>query len=256
MSKTKVLFLGTGTSQGVPVIGCNCFVCQSSNFKDKRLRSSVIFSINQFNILIDIGPDFRYQMLRNNFSNIDAVLLTHHHRDHTAGLDDIRPIYYLNKNPIEMYAEKKVFQSIQTDFQYLFSGVEYPGKPKFRLHHITNSSFFISNIEIIPIRAFHYKLPVLGFRIGDITYITDANSISELEKKKIKGTKILIINSLKKEKHISHFNLKEALSIINEISPERAYLTHISHEMGLHETVQKELPKNVFLSYDNLHLSL
>lgn len=252
----KANFLGTGTSQGVPVIGCNCLVCKSPNLKDKRLRSSLFIAINNCNILIDIGPDFRTQILKLNQSAIDAVLFTHQHRDHTAGLDDVRPIYYMHKKPIQLYAENIVFEALKHDFNYLFFGSNYPGKPKFNLNSISVDNFEISNIKVTPIRVMHHKLPVLGYRIGNLSYITDANYISDTEKKKLIGSEVLIINSLQKEKHISHFNLKESLALIAEIAPKRAYLTHISHGMGLHDAIQKELPKNVFLAYDTLELTL
>ena len=250
----KVLFLGTGTSQGVPVIGCDCLVCASSKKKDKRLRTSILIQINFFNILIDIGPDFRHQMLESNNSSIDAILITHQHRDHTAGIDDLRPIYYLHQKPIDLYAESNVLKSIKNDFKYLFHGPEYPGKPKINLNTVDNHSFFISDIEITPIRVMHYRLPIFGYRIGELVYVTDANYISSEEKNKIRGAKILIINSLQKEPHVSHYNLEESLELIRELEPEKAYLTHIGHNMGLHQDVMKELPKNVFLAYDNLEL--
>ena len=252
--RIKLIFLGTGTSQGVPMLGCSCIVCKSTNFKDTRLRSSILISINSFNILIDIGPDFRYQMLRTNCPSIDAVLFTHQHRDHTAGIDDLRPIYYKQKNPIPLYAEKIVFDYIYSGFDYLFGVKDYPGKPKFQLNNIINNTFFISNIKVTPIRVMHHKLPVFGYRIGDVSYITDANYISEKEKEKLIGTKLLIINSLQKEKHISHYNLNDTLNLINEIKPKEAYLTHIGHGMGLHNKVEEELPQNIHLAYDNLKL--
>ncbi len=252
--KIKVIFLGTGTSQGVPMLGCSCVVCNSTNYKDKRLRSSILISINSFNILIDIGPDFRYQMLRTNCPHIDAVLFTHQHRDHTAGIDDLRPIYYKQKKPIPLYAEEIVFDYIRSGFDYLFGLKDYPGKPQFKLNNIINEPFFISNIKVTPIRVMHHKLPVFGYRVGDVSYITDANYISEQEKEKIIGTKLLIINSLQKDKHISHYNLKETLKLINELKPKKAYLTHIGHGMGLHKKVEQELSKNIYLAYDNLQL--
>ena len=252
--KIKVLFLGTGTSQGVPMLGCSCLVCNSTNLKDKRLRSSILISINNFNILIDIGPDFRYQMLRASCPYIDAVLFTHQHRDHTAGIDDLRPIYYKQKKPIPFYAEQIVFDYVRSSFDYLFGFKDYPGKPQFKLNNIINKPFLISNIMVTPIRVMHHKLPVFGYRIGDLSYITDANYISDKEKAKLIGTKLLIINSLQKEKHISHYNLNDTLSLINEIKPEEAYLTHLGHGMGLHNQVEKELPKKIHLAYDNLKL--
>jgi len=252
----KVIFLGTGTSQGVPVIGCNCKVCQSKNVKDQRLRSSVLISINNYNILIDIGPDFRSQMLNSKMSSVDCILFTHHHRDHTAGLDDIRPVFYLHKKSIQLFAERNVLDSLQHDYRYLFSGTHYPGKPQLKLNVIDNTPFFLDKIKITPIRAMHYKLPVLGFRIGDMAYITDANYISSVEKKKLIGLDVFILNSLEREKHISHYSLKESLEIINEVKPKKAYLTHISHNMGLYTEVMKELPENVALAYDNLTIKI
>ena len=252
----KAIFLGTGTSQGVPIIGCNCLVCKSSDSKDVRLRSSLLVVLNQKSILIDIGPDFRFQMLNSKISSINHILFTHQHRDHTAGLDDIRPIYYLQKKPIELYGEHHVLKSIQHDFQYLFSGSDYPGKPKFNLNIIDNNLFFLEKIKITPIRAMHYKLPVLGFRIGNLAYVTDANYISLVEKNKLLRLDVLILNSLERDKHISHYNLEEALEIIKEVNPKKAYLTHISHNMGLYKEVMKELPNNVSLAYDNLTIQI
>ena len=252
----KIVFLGTGTSQGVPVIGCNCDVCKSCDGKDNRLRSSLFIAINNSNILIDIGPDFRYQMLRSGISSIDDILITHQHRDHTAGLDDIRPIYYRSKKSINIYAEQSVCEALKMDFRYLFSGVDYPGKPKLSFKIIELKPFIINDVNITPIRALHYKLPVLGFRIGDMSYVTDANYISLKEKRKLYNLDVLIINSLQRDKHISHYNLEESIQLIKELKPKKAYLTHIGHGMGLHKTVEKELPKNVFLAYDNLHINL
>ena len=250
----KVLFLGTGTSQGVPVIGCDCVVCNSKNTKDRRFRSSVLVTMNSFNILIDIGPDFRSQMLEANNSSIDHILITHQHRDHTAGIDDLRPIYYLNKRPINLYAENHVLEAIKKEFQYIFDGPAYPGKPKLNLKSIDNTPFFLSDFQIIPIRVMHHKLPILGYRIGDLSYITDANYISFEEKKKLIDSKILIINALQKDSHISHYNLQQSLELIEELKPEKAYLTHLSHHMGTYNDVQNELPENVFLAYDMLEL--
>ena len=252
----KALFLGTGTSQGVPMVGCDCAVCKSKNSKDIRLRSSLLVYVNGCSILIDIGPDFRYQMLRANISSIDSILLTHQHRDHTAGLDDIRPVYYKYKKPINIYAEYSVCESIKMDFRYLFSGVNYPGKPKLNFQIIDLEPFYLNNIKITPIRAMHYKLPVLGFRIGNMSYVTDANYISSEEKNKLLNSDVLIINSLQKDKHISHYSLEDSIQLIQDLKPKKAYLTHIGHGMGIHEMVEKELPENVFLAYDNLCLQL
>ena len=250
----RVLFLGTGTSQGVPVIGCDCMVCNSKNTKDRRFRSSLLVTINSCNILIDIGPDFRSQMLEANNSWIDHILITHQHRDHTAGIDDLRPIYYLNKKPLDLYAESHVLKAIKKDFQYIFDSPDYPGKPKINLNTINNTPFFLSENQVIPIRVMHHKLPIFGYRIGDISYITDANYVSFEEKKKLIGSKILIVNSLQKEPHISHYNLEQSLDLIKELNPDKAYLTHLSHHMGTYDDIQKDLPENVFLAYDMLEL--
>lgn len=251
----SLVFLGTGTSQGVPVIGCECKVCTSNNKKDTRFRTSALIKTQNGNILIDIGPDFRSQMLNSNSTAINSILLTHQHRDHTAGLDDIRPIYYAHKKPIELYAEKDVSKSIKNDFRYLFSDYQYPGKPQININIIQNKPFVTSDVKITPIRVMHHKLPVFGYRIGDLSYITDANYITEEEKKKILNSKVLIINSLQRKPHISHYNLDQSLDLIKELNPEKAYLTHISHEMGTYHSVSRELPKNVFLAYDNLEIS-
>ena len=251
----KLIFLGSGTSQGVPVIGCNCLICNSINKKDKRLRSSVILQLGKNNILIDSGPDFRYQILKNKIKNIDAVLYTHEHRDHVAGIDDLRSFYYLNKEPINMYMSSKVLNALKKDYSYLFSDKEYFGKPKLEIEIIDKSKpFYVFNHEVIPIQVHHYKLPVLGFKFYNLAYITDANFISENELNKLKNLDVLIINCLQKKTHISHFNLEKVLEIIKILKPKKSYLTHIGHGLGLHEEVQSELPMNVFLAYDNLKI--
>ena len=252
----KVTFLGTGTSQGIPVIACPCPVCHSPNSHDKRLRTSVLIEIGTHNILIDSGPDFRQQMLKANVQKLDAILFTHEHKDHIAGLDDIRAFNYVQQKPIDIYAEERVHWALKQEFAYIFAEQKYPGVPQVTMHLIDNQPFEIGEIQVVPIRVMHMRLPVLGFRIGDFTYITDANYISEDEKEKILGSKYLVINGLRKQKHISHFSLGEALLLIEEISPKRAYITHISHQMGFHNDVQAELPPNVMLAYDGLELTI
>lgn len=250
--KIKLTFLGTGTSIGVPVIACNCKVCKSANPKDKRFRTSAMLTVDNHNIVIDCGPDFRFQMLKQNVEDIDAVLFTHQHRDHIAGLDDIRAFnYVLNKN-IPIYGTKHVLEAIMTEFPYIFSEGRYFGAPQLTVHEIDNECFKVGETCITPISVMHDKLPILGYRVGDLTYITDASYIAETEKSKVQGSKVLVINALRNSKHVSHFSLSEALSFIEEIKPERAYLTHISHFLGLYDEVEQKLPDNVHLAYDNL----
>jgi len=252
----KVTLLGTGTSQGVPVIGCNCKVCQSTDKKDNRLRTSAMVENKDLTLIIDTGPDFRQQMLREEVSDIDAVIYTHEHRDHIAGLDDIRPINFINRKSMQIYAEDRVLNALKQMLPYAFGENRYPGVPELNLNKIDLSEFYIGNTKIIPVRVYHYKLPVMGFRIGDFAYITDANYIPEEEKEKLFGVKYLVINALRKKKHISHFTLNEALNIVNELSPRKAFITHLSHQMGLHAEVNKELPKNVQLAYDGLSFTV
>ena len=252
----QATFLGTGTSQGVPIIGCDCEVCSSENEKDKRLRSSLLIRINNQNFVIDAGPDFRQQMLREQLKNLHAILITHEHVDHIFGLDDIRSFNWIQKHPTDIYAEDRVQKAIMRIFDYVFAEYKYPGIPKMQLHLVENKPFSINGVKVIPIRCFHHKLPVFGYRIGDLTYITDTNFIPDEEVEKIKGSRILIINALRKERHLSHFNLEEALQVIEHVQPEKSFFTHISHSFGLHDKVQKELPENVFLAYDGLKLEL
>ncbi|WP_114491595.1 MBL fold metallo-hydrolase [Candidatus Ulvibacter alkanivorans] len=252
-----VTFLGTGTSQGIPVIGSDHPVCMSKDPKDKRLRVSVLLQWDTYNYVIDCGPDFRQQMLRTNCQTLDGILITHEHSDHTAGLDDIRPFYFKQGN-IPFYANKRVFKSLHKRFDYIFEiENKYPGAPTIDEIEIdATSRFEIGGKTVIPIEAYHNTIPVLGFRIEDFTYLTDVKTMSASEMEKLKGTKVLVVNALRESPHHSHFNLSEALAFIEKIKPEKAYLTHISHLMGFHEEVSKQLPKNVFLAYDTLQLEI
>ncbi|MGV3640524.1 MAG: MBL fold metallo-hydrolase [Adhaeribacter sp.] len=251
-----VTFLGTGTSQGVPVIGCECEVCRSIDFRDKRLRVSIHLQLGDTSLIIDSGPDFRQQVLRERISKLDALLFTHEHKDHTSGMDDIRAYNFMQHADMPLYGEERVLRQIQQEFAYIFSGHNYPGIPRVTLYPITEAPFSIGQVPITPIRVMHYKLPVLGFRIQDFTYITDANYISEQEKQKMAGSRVIVLNALRKEPHISHFSLSEALALLQELQPEQAYITHISHLMGLHREVETELPDFVHLAYDGLKLQL
>ncbi len=252
----KVTFLGTGTSQGVPVILCTCHVCKSFDLRDKRLRASVMIEVDDQTLIIDTGPDFRQQMLQSKAKNVDAILFTHEHKDHIAGLDDIRAFNYVQKRPMDVYAEKRVQEALKREYAYVFAEFKYPGIPEMNMHLIENTSFKINSIEVIPIRVMHYMLPIFGFRIHDFTYITDANFISDVELEKVKGSKVVVINALHKKKHISHYNLESALQVLDKIKPERAYLTHISHTMGLHSEEEKQLPDFVKFAYDGLDIEL
>lgn len=250
----KIIFTGTGTSQGVPVIGCTCEVCRSADPRDNRLRTSAVIEIENQRFVIDTGPDFRQQMLREKITSINAILLTHAHKDHLGGLDDVRAFNYFMREPAQVYASAEVQRCIKKEFSYAFKQNPYPGVPVIDLHTIKNQPFTIGNLEIVPIRAYHFgtRNTVFGFRFGDLTYITDAIRIPEREKRKMMGTRILVLNALRKKKHYSHFNLEEALAIMQEIQPEQGFLTHISHQMGLHSEVEKELPSKVRLAFDGL----
>jgi phosphoribosyl 1,2-cyclic phosphate phosphodiesterase len=252
----KITFLGTGTSQGVPVIACDCAVCRSTDFHDKRLRTSVWIQVQGKSFVIDSGPDFRQQMLRANVRELDAIIYTHQHKDHTAGLDDARAFNHRQGQDIPLYGRQEVLDQIQVEFAYAFSEMRYPGVPHFELHPIENKPFDVQGVKFTPIEVLHYKLAVYGYRIGDFTYITDTNYISEVEQKKIAGTKVLVLDTLQREPHLSHFTLSQALDLIKKLNVPAAYLIHISHRLGLHAEVEKELPKNVHLAYDGLVLKL
>jgi len=251
-----VTFLGTGTSQGVPVIGCSCPVCQSLDPHDKRLRTSIMLETQGKTFVIDTGPDFRQQMLRHHVQQLDAVLFSHEHKDHTAGLDDIRAFNFKQQKDMPVYAHPRVQESLKREFAYIFAAVKYPGIPQVELHDLHNAPITIEGVDFIPIEVMHYKLPVLGFRIGDFTYITDAKTIAPEEKEKIKGSKVLVLNALQHTKHLSHLTLDEALELAEEMGAETTYFTHISHRLGLHRDVEMELPDNVELAYDGLVLEI
>lgn len=253
----KVTFLGTGTSQGVPVIACGCQVCISSNSKDKRLRSSILISDTPAgNIVVDTTPDFRYQMLRAGVKHLEAVLVTHSHKDHIAGMDDIRAFNYFQQRAIDIYATDFTQQIIRNEFSYAFSEQKYPGIPELNLRTIGSAPFNVNGLDIVPINVMHHLMPVMGFRFNDFTYITDANFIAEEEKKKILGSKVLVLNTLRKEKHISHFTLDEGIALARELAIPQVYFTHISHQLGLHEEVSTELPHGMALAYDGLEVIL
>lgn len=252
----KITFLGTGTSQGVPIIGCQCEVCQSDNPKDQRLRSSVLIEIDGLNLVIDSGPDFRQQMLREQVTQLDALLFTHDHKDHTAGLDDIRAFNHIQQKAMELYGEPYVLDTLKKEFSYAFAKNRYPGVPLLHLNKIENKVFSIKHIDITPIRGLHLKLPVLGFKIGSAAYLTDMNFLANEELLKLKDIDLLIIDALRTKKHISHFNLAEALEIIRKTNAKTAYLTHISHGLGTYNSLSPQLPSNVHMSYDGLCIEL
>ncbi|MEO6905850.1 MAG: MBL fold metallo-hydrolase [Ginsengibacter sp.] len=252
----RITFLGTGTSGGVPMIACGCAICTSKNEKDKRLRSSILVKSETTTLIVDTTPDFRSQMLRENVKKLDAVIFTHPHKDHIAGLDDIKAFNFFQKKPVEVYANKLTEEALRREYYYIFSEKKYPGIPDITLHTITDEPFKVGDIPVIPILVHHLKMPVLGFRFGKFTYITDANRIEDQEKEKIKGSEILVVNALRKKEHISHFNLQQAIDLVKELKIPTAYLTHISHQMGLHEEVNNELPQNIQLAYDGLQINI
>jgi phosphoribosyl 1,2-cyclic phosphate phosphodiesterase len=250
----RVTFLGTGTSQGIPVIACDCEVCTSEDPRDKRLRSSVMIESKGKVIVIDTGPDFRQQMLLHGVKRLDAVVFTHEHKDHVAGLDDVRAFNFRQKEKIEIYGTKAVHEALKREFHYAFSEVKYPGIPELNLNEIHNELFHLHGLPFEPVKVMHYKMPVFGFRIHDFAYVTDAKTIAPEELEKLKGCEVLVLNALRREDHISHLTLQEALNIIEKVGPVRAYLTHLSHLMGTHEQVTEELPMNVALAYDGMVL--
>jgi phosphoribosyl 1,2-cyclic phosphate phosphodiesterase len=252
----KVTFLGTGTSQGIPVIACRCSVCTSSDSRDIRLRTSIMITSDQTNLVIDTGPDFRQQMLKENVKNLDGVVFTHEHKDHIAGMDDIRAFNFIQKKDMDIYATLEVQKAVHREFHYVFATKKYPGVPLVKLHHIDNDPFMVGDIKLTPVNVLHYMMPVKGYRVNDFSYITDAKTIPEEELEKIEGSKILVINALRKTTHISHFNLEEALQIIERIKPRKAYLIHLSHLMGLHGELEKDLPENVEIAYDGLTIEI
>lgn len=250
----RITFLGTGTSQGVPVIGCDCEVCSSSDPRDNRLRTSILVEDEHTTVVIDSGPDFRYQMLRAGVKKLDGLLFTHEHKDHIAGMDDIRAFNFIGKKPVDIYATDQVQVAIKREFHYAFDAIRYPGVPELRLHTITNTPFQIGTLTFTPVLVKHYLLDVFGFRIGDFTYITDAKTIPEEEHSKIFNSKVLVLNALRREPHVSHFTLGEALQQMAYFQPQAGLLTHLSHQMGIHGEVEKELPPFVKIAHDGLVL--
>lgn len=251
-----VTFLGTGTSSGVPMIACGCSVCRSADPKDTRLRSSVMIETDGVRIVIDTGPDFRYQMLRADVRQLDAILFTHPHKDHIAGLDDVRAFNLFSGKAMDIYANALTEEALRRDYYYAFTDTRYPGIPELDLHVIGDEPFLASGIPVIPISVWHMKMPVLGFRIGNFTYITDANRIDADEREKIRGSEVLVLNALRKEKHISHFNLEEAIEIVRDLGVTRAFFTHVSHQLGFHDEVSRNLPYGMEIAYDGLVLTI
>jgi phosphoribosyl 1,2-cyclic phosphate phosphodiesterase len=251
-----ITFLGTGTSSGIPMIACPCEVCSSTDKKDKRLRSSILVQSPTTTLVVDTGPDFRYQMLRADVQQLDAILFTHPHKDHVAGLDDVRAYNFFSHKPMPVYANEMTQEVLIREFPYAFADTKYPGVPEIKLNTIDLEPFEIGDIPVVPVQVWHMKMPVLGFRFGDFTYITDANRIDEEERKKIVGTKVLVLNTLRKQKHISHFTLSEAVEVAADLRAGQTYFTHMSHQMGKHEDVNKILPPSVELAYDGLRISL
>ena len=248
----KVTILGSGTSQGVPVIACDCEVCRSTDEHDKRLRCSAMIDIGEKKLIIDAGPDFRTQMLRAGVKDVTALLLTHEHKDHIGGLDDIRAFNWVKNGEVDIYCNQRTKDVIYKDYDYAFAEFRYPGVPEMNIHVIDEAPFHIDDIEMIPVSVMHYRLPVSAFRIGNFAYVTDANFISEESMKKLEGVEYMVINALRKEIHLSHFTLNQAIQVVQRLNVKQAYITHIGHQMGLHEQVSLELPENVKLAYDML----
>lgn len=236
------------------MIGCDCAVCTSTDPKDNRLRSSILVESANTSLVVDTGPDFRYQMLRQKVKKLDAVVFTHPHKDHLAGLDDIRAFNFFTKKPIDIYADSLTEEAVRRDFYYAFTDTKYPGIPELNLNTISTEPFVVGDIPVIPIQVWHLKMPVMGFRFGSFTYITDANRIEESEKNKIRGSQILVLNALRRQKHISHFSLGEAIDMVEELQVPLAYFTHLSHQMGLHAEIESELPEHIHLAWDGLRL--
>jgi len=251
-----ITFLGTGTSSGVPMIACPCEVCHSADPKDKRLRCSILVQSANTTLVVDTGPDFRYQMLRAGVTHLDAILFTHPHKDHVAGLDDVRAFNFFSGRSMNVYANELTQEVIIREFPYAFTENKYPGLPEIDLHSIDMDPFMVGDIPVTPVLVWHLKMPVLAFRFGSFTYITDANKIDAAEKEKIKGSEVLVLNALRKEKHISHFSLGEAIDLAKELQVPQTYITHLSHQMGKHEDVVRLLPEGVSLSYDALTIKL
>lgn len=253
----KIVFAGSGTSQGIPIIGCDCEVCQSADTRNQRLRSSIYVEHQGLKLMVDAGPDFRQQCLRLKIKHLDGILITHEHKDHVGGIDDIRALNYITGKPVNIYCDQQGEAAIRREIPYAFSKILYPGVPEVHFIPISgNKSFYAGKLSITPIQVLHYKLPVLGFRMNNFTYITDANYINDIEFEKIIGTEILVLNALRKEKHISHFNLEEAIEIGLKSGAKQVYFTHISHQLGLHQEVEDSLPKGFHLAYDGLTLEM
>ena len=252
--KNRLTFLGTGTSQGVPMIGCSCEVCKSTDPRDNRLRASAFVEYEGLRILIDAGPDFRQQLLREGIGSVDAILLTHNHKDHTGGLDDIRAFNYFDKKATDIYCEKYVEDSLRQEYSYAFAEIKYPGAPEWNVHNIDENPFRINGVEIIPVRGKHYKLPVLGYRFGNVAYCTDMNHIADEEFEKLKGLEHFIINCVRRGRHISHFSLEGALEVAKRVGARHTWLTHLSHQLPKYEELLKELPDGVEPAFDGLQI--